>query len=183
MPFVRRTRATFRSAEFGFFGVRVMTCRHTPRRCGAPRPSLVVCRRVFSVRRSAGALTFLMAGFRPLRTSWLMVGNENLAFVLALMNVGMVASDRSPRRSVRRPILGLPRGAGKGPHTKASRTRDTDDGVYGRADPSVNRAWRRRPRGRPLAIGRSGEASGLGAGLLGLGLWLLFAELLEDLLL
>jgi hypothetical protein len=79
IPFVRRTRATFRSAEFGFFGVRVMTCRQTPRRCGAPRPSLVVCLRVFSVRRSAGAFTFLMAGFRPLRTSWLIVGNENLA--------------------------------------------------------------------------------------------------------
>src|SRR5918992_6020758 len=79
MPLVRRTRATFRSAEFGFFGVRVMTCRQTPRRCGAPRPSDVVCFRVFSVRRSAGALTFLIDGFRPLRTSWLMVGNENLA--------------------------------------------------------------------------------------------------------
>jgi hypothetical protein len=29
-----------------------------------------------SVRRRAGAFTFLMAGLRPLRTSWLMVGNE-----------------------------------------------------------------------------------------------------------
>ena len=38
--------------------------------------------RVFSVRRSAGALTFLIAGLRPLRTSWLMVGNENLAMQL-----------------------------------------------------------------------------------------------------
>src|SRR5688572_22741986 len=81
MPFVRRTRATFRSAEFGFFGVRVMTWRHTPRRCGAPRPALVVCLRVFSVRRRAGAFTFLTAGLRPLRTSWLMVGNENLAWL------------------------------------------------------------------------------------------------------
>jgi hypothetical protein len=34
MPFVNRTFATFRKAEFGFFGVRVMTCKHTPRRCG-----------------------------------------------------------------------------------------------------------------------------------------------------
>src|SRR5918992_6058130 len=92
MPLVRRTRATFRSAEFGFFGVRVMTCRHTPRRCGAPRPSDVVCLRVFSVRRSAGAFTFLMAGFRPLRTSWLIVGNENLA----LMSLRIVASDVAP---------------------------------------------------------------------------------------
>ena len=37
MPFVRRTRATFRRAEFGFFGVRVLTCRQPPRRCGAPQ--------------------------------------------------------------------------------------------------------------------------------------------------
>jgi hypothetical protein len=26
--------ATFRIAEFGFFGVRVITCKHTPRRNG-----------------------------------------------------------------------------------------------------------------------------------------------------
>ena len=34
MPFVSRTRATFRSAEFGFFGVIVETRVQTPRRCG-----------------------------------------------------------------------------------------------------------------------------------------------------
>ena len=31
IPFVRRTRAILRSAEFGFFGVVVETLRHTPR--------------------------------------------------------------------------------------------------------------------------------------------------------
>ena len=36
MPFVSRTRATFRSAEFGFFGVVVYTRVQTPRFCGAP---------------------------------------------------------------------------------------------------------------------------------------------------
>ena len=35
-PLVRRTRATLRSAEFGFFGVWVNTRRQTPRRCGQP---------------------------------------------------------------------------------------------------------------------------------------------------
>jgi hypothetical protein len=34
MPFVRRTRATLRSAEFGFFGVEVYTRVQTPRFCG-----------------------------------------------------------------------------------------------------------------------------------------------------
>ena len=36
MPLVSRTRAIFRSAEFGFFGVIVDTRVQTPRRCGAP---------------------------------------------------------------------------------------------------------------------------------------------------
>jgi hypothetical protein len=34
MPFVRRTLATLRSAEFGFFGVEVKTRTQTPRFCG-----------------------------------------------------------------------------------------------------------------------------------------------------
>ena len=34
MPLVSRTRATLRSAEFGFFGVCVKTRTHTPRFCG-----------------------------------------------------------------------------------------------------------------------------------------------------
>ena len=34
MLFVSRTRATFRRAEFGFFGVDVYTLTQTPRFCG-----------------------------------------------------------------------------------------------------------------------------------------------------
>jgi hypothetical protein len=60
MPFVRRTLATFRMAEFGFFGVRVITWRQTPRRKGAPA--------------KAGALLLYVSFSRPLRTSWLIVG-------------------------------------------------------------------------------------------------------------
>jgi hypothetical protein len=55
-----RTRATLRSAEFGFFGVVVYTRVHTPRRWGEPL--------------SAGVLVLLTLSSRPLRTSWLMVG-------------------------------------------------------------------------------------------------------------
>jgi hypothetical protein len=55
MPFVSRTRATFRSAEFGFFGVTVMTRVHTPRFCGAPR--------------SAGVFSFALGETLPFRTS------------------------------------------------------------------------------------------------------------------
>src|SRR5215468_9793849 len=60
IPFVSRTRATLRSAEFGFFGVVVYTRVHTPRFCGEP------C--------SAGAFSFACCLVRPRLTSWLMVG-------------------------------------------------------------------------------------------------------------
>jgi hypothetical protein len=59
-PFVSRTRATFRSAEFGFLGVEVYTRVQTPRFCG----------QLFS----AGLEVFQRGGLRPLRTSWLNVG-------------------------------------------------------------------------------------------------------------
>ena len=52
---VSLTRATLRSAEFGFFGVVVYTRVHTPRRCGLPF--------------SAGVLVLLVFAWRPLRTS------------------------------------------------------------------------------------------------------------------
>src|SRR3954470_21992092 len=60
LPFVRRTLATLRKAEFGFFGVRVMTCTQTPRRNG----HLV----------KAGDFDLVVTLLRPLRTSWLIVG-------------------------------------------------------------------------------------------------------------
>src|SRR5919204_6421448 len=69
MPLVSRTRATLRSAEFGFFGVVVYTLVHTPRRCGAatfflrPLPDL-----------RPGVASFFFGAVRPLRISWLVVG-------------------------------------------------------------------------------------------------------------
>src|SRR5438876_9827997 len=60
MPLVSRTRATLRSAEFGFFGVWVNTRTQTPRFCG------LFCK--------AGLLVLLTIFLRPARTSWLMVG-------------------------------------------------------------------------------------------------------------
>jgi hypothetical protein len=55
IPFVSRTLATFRKAEFGFFGVVVYTLTHTPRRCGDPL--------------RAGDFVFALAWDRPCRTS------------------------------------------------------------------------------------------------------------------
>src|SRR5215471_13466253 len=60
MPLVSRTRATLRSAEFGFLGVTVYTRVHTPRFCGAPR--------------RAGVFVLPLTGLRGWRTSWLTVG-------------------------------------------------------------------------------------------------------------
>src|SRR6185295_9215907 len=65
MPEVSRTRATFRSAEFGFFGVVVNTRVHTPRRWGEPF--------------SAGVFDLSVLVSRPLRTSWAIVGTALLA--------------------------------------------------------------------------------------------------------
>src|SRR3990172_1720364 len=76
MPLVRRTRAIFRKAEFGFFGVIVRTTVHTPRFCRF--------RSVFNVNRSAGALVFFVCCLRPLRINWLIVGTEFLQVVGSL---------------------------------------------------------------------------------------------------
>src|SRR5688500_5280462 len=62
MPFVKRTRATLRRAEFGFLGVCVYTRVQTPRFCGE------LC--------SAGLAVLYLTAWRPLRTSWLIVGTD-----------------------------------------------------------------------------------------------------------
>jgi hypothetical protein len=59
-PLFNRIRATFRIAEFGFFGVVVNTLRQTPRRCG------------HSIK--AGTLFFTVRGERGLRINWFIVG-------------------------------------------------------------------------------------------------------------
>src|ERR671913_758757 len=59
-PLVRRTLATLRNAEFGFFGVVVYTRVQTPRFCG-------FC-------SIAGTFDLAFCGSRPLRISWLIVG-------------------------------------------------------------------------------------------------------------
>src|SRR5687768_15213540 len=62
--FVRRTRATFRRAELGFFGVDVYTRVQTPRFCGFDW--------------SAGLAVLYLTRWRPLRTNWLIVGISSL---------------------------------------------------------------------------------------------------------
>src|ERR1017187_2174790 len=67
MPLVSLTRATLRSAEFGFFGVWVYTRVQTPRFCGQD------CR--------AGLAVLYFGAVRPLRTILLNVGTLCSSFV------------------------------------------------------------------------------------------------------
>src|SRR5215207_10801863 len=101
MPFVSRTRATLRSAEFGFFGVVVYTRVHTPRRCGAAIRFLRPCPDL-----RPGVDTFFLGLRRPLRTSWLMLGMRRV--MVAAAHWGQVLHSRSacgslPRCSNARP--------------------------------------------------------------------------------
>src|ERR1700754_2753979 len=89
-PLVRRTLATLRSAEFGFFGVVVYTRVQTPRFCG-------FC-------SIAGTLDLAFCGSRPLRISWLIVGIKNPSPKLLYCNAKCA---RLPGRLFRppRPLL------------------------------------------------------------------------------
>src|SRR5688572_6404937 len=88
VPFVRRTLATLRMAEFGFFGVRVMTCTQTPRRKGLP------C--------SAGALDFATTLRRPFLTSWLMVGMCLDGRLVKVEKARNLPEQRPPARTISR---------------------------------------------------------------------------------
>src|SRR5690606_24352533 len=66
MPLVSFTRATLRSAEFGFFGVVVYTRVQTPRRWGLPLSAADFCLAALS--------------WRPFRTSCWIVGNGSAFF-------------------------------------------------------------------------------------------------------
>src|SRR6201993_574334 len=80
-PLVRRTFATLRSAEFGFFGVVVYTRVQTPRFCG-------FC-------SIAGTFDLAFCGSRPLRTSWLIVGMKPFTFMLPANSGGYFAGTRN----------------------------------------------------------------------------------------
>src|SRR5690349_17775608 len=73
-PDVSRTRATLRSAEFGFRGVVVKTRVQTPRRKGEPF--------------RAAVRTLVVLACRPLRTSWAIVGTRVLAVDLEVPGGG-----------------------------------------------------------------------------------------------
>src|ERR1700759_597708 len=96
MPLVSRTRATFRSAEFGFFGVVVYTRVHTPRRCGA---ATFFLRPLPDFR--PGVASFFLGGVRPLRINWLVVGMRLGS--LAGVPITAVSIVCRPRQSARPP--------------------------------------------------------------------------------
>src|SRR3981081_4759985 len=84
MPLVNLTRATLRSAEFGFLGVVVDTRVHTPRRWGLPL--------------SAAVLVLVTLSWRPLRTSCWIVGMDRLPVAFAsVYELCVLGSLRTPR--------------------------------------------------------------------------------------
>src|SRR5436190_9273371 len=105
MPFVSRTRATLRRAEFGFFGVVVYTRVQTPRRCGAARTFL---RPWLDLR--PGVESFFLGFLRPLRTSWLMLGipARETSRRFRPENGGAPAATGALRRWPRRPRAAAP---------------------------------------------------------------------------
>src|SRR3954451_12845174 len=93
------TRATLRSAEFGFLGVVVYTRVHTPRRCGA---ATFFLRPLPDFR--PGVARFLVLGCRPLRISCEVVG----------MRAVMVAAPMRPEPRPARPSAQRNPGPGRG---------------------------------------------------------------------
>src|SRR5947209_4337002 len=83
MPLDSRTRATFRSAEFGFFGVIVLTTVHTPRFCGHPW--------------MAGCFGLDRCGTRGDLINWLIVGIRRLSWLgraaVRRTGISMLAAD------------------------------------------------------------------------------------------
>ncbi len=73
MPLLRRTRAILRKAEFGFFGVVVLTFTHTPRLNGE---EYATGRFFFELNpnANAGDFVFALVRDRPERMIWLNVG-------------------------------------------------------------------------------------------------------------
>src|SRR5919107_3755597 len=89
-----RTRATLRSAEFGFFGVVVYTRVHTPRRWGA---ATFFLRPLPDFR--PGVASFLVFGFRPLRTSCDVVGIRRVRLAAARGALPRLEPRRAGRRA------------------------------------------------------------------------------------
>src|SRR4029079_18987263 len=87
MPLVSRARATFRSAEFGFFGVCVKTRTHTPRFCG------LFC--------SAGLFVLLTIFLRPARTNWLIVGILPISLTRHWTRLRQVNRDTDPTQAIK----------------------------------------------------------------------------------
>src|SRR6266446_9347942 len=77
-PLESLTRATLRSAEFGFLGVMILTCKQTPFFWGHP------CK--------AGCFGLRYCCTRAFRTSWLIVGMHYSGESLALAAVGEIVT-------------------------------------------------------------------------------------------
>lgn len=86
MPFVNRTRAIFRMAEFGFLGVFVVTLMQTPllNGDGKKRGRFFI---VLKLRVRAMDFDFRVKLERFFRISWLIVGILSIVCLIFLFNL------------------------------------------------------------------------------------------------
>src|ERR1041385_6932296 len=145
-PFVSRTRAILRSAEFGLRGVVVETRVQTPRFWGAPA--------------SAGVLIFAFFLARPLRTSWLTVGMLRLGLLFQVVCTQKDGGARGSRRTGRAWYRNGPATATPGrARTRSNRClRAAEAGLRGTSGgrETGSGAGVTRPRRRPLSLGLEG---------------------------
>src|SRR5215212_8146556 len=140
MPPEMRTRATLRRAEFGFLGVVVYTRVQTPRRCGA---ATFFLRPLPDFR--PGVASFLVFGWRPLRTSWEVVG----------MRAGHGSSARAATRRVRAAPQSPGAPATRHACAAANRVRAGRRTSAARARAAARPGPSHRPAGAPLPTGRA----------------------------
>src|SRR5215210_8649241 len=147
-PFVSRTRATFRSAEFGFFGVVVYTRVHTPRFWGA---AMILPWPLRDLRPVVAS--FLLGRWRPLRTSWFVVGiaAESSDGVRAEGARRRRASRGSGRGSTPEPPTPRPRCPPRPPFPPPRRSRRRWERLTAATPPSASRAPRGPQRARTSA--------------------------------
>src|SRR3954451_14255687 len=133
-PLVRRTLATLRSAEFGFFGVVVYTRVQTPRFCGD------CC--------NAGTFLRDFCTIRGLAISWLIVGMS--AFTLYF------ARDRYRRREF---LSGLPVPSGRIERKPPSKAKSRHLPIAERKALRRHRGPQSRPTSVSCSVGYRGHAS------------------------
>src|SRR5690554_5489093 len=138
MPLESFTRATLRSAEFGFFGVVVFTRVHAPRRCGLPL--------------RAGVLDEADLVDLPLRTSCWIVGTGSPCLSCTARMVGPAGAGHGGAVAAARTPTAAPRAFPPAPTPALGRVVPLEGGLARRqVSTGRGRAGREHPAPVPAA--------------------------------